>query len=61
MLLTAQFVFRVHSPWCGKGWKIPVVIIRSMLDVPDTDESEVSTSEEDSVCLKGLLRAPQTS
>jgi hypothetical protein len=45
--LTAQFVYRIHSHWCGKGWKIPVVIIRGTLDVPDTDESELSTSEED--------------
>jgi hypothetical protein len=45
--LTAQFVYHIHSHWCGKGWKIPVVIIRGTLDVPDIDESELSTSEED--------------
>jgi hypothetical protein len=45
--LTAQFVYRVHLHWCGSGWKIPVVIIDDRLNVPDTDESEISTSEED--------------
>jgi hypothetical protein len=44
---TAQFVFRVHSHWCGNGWKVPVVIIDGLVDVPDTDEGELSSEEED--------------
>jgi hypothetical protein len=51
--LTAQFVYRVHSHWCGKGWKTPVVIVHGTFDIPDTDESEVSTSEDSEDCSSG--------
>jgi hypothetical protein len=48
---TAQFVFHVHSHWCRKGWKMPVPIIKDLLEAPDTDEGDLSMSDED--CSSG--------